>query len=1222
MVVSIFQNRRESNLQSGFSQSLLAPCTPELIARVQSVLASPNSEDDLTKSGFSFQQYLSYASQEQDNDDSNSSTYSLIGSDEDIPFLDSPRKLQPHAALAGRYSLNQRWFGNEKTEPQEPAALPPQLAYAGADRRSQAVAPPGPTDHKEYQRMRSHGRQYSDSSLGDETAGYLSSSPSSSSSSSSSYLSTGSATSQLYPPMTSSPLEGNGGNFPFGLYPPMPSTTLPPQMSSLGYVPAMTSMYAPTVPHYPTTAPQNMTYFGHSQHGPHPAAYLAPQYPHSNMYHGSVPAYSQPYLALAYVNNYAMTSSKPSRPHSSSEGHIAGAPSAGLISSTHASTIQSTAIVDYMNAHMHAQANVQANPPSNTMHAPLHPSTHSKSWDQARLAQAYVPTNTSVDMSEAAKTSAPYVPLARVITPSESSLPLTTVTRPDTPLASSDSTSHSQQRPSVAISSAKSNASHVLGASNNKSTSTAPTSPRSKDSYERIVAKLKEIGESQGFDEAQAWALSQLAQVGKASYSKFCLELADLAKRDNCLAHSRIYYQVATQLNSADAKGWLEWAKMEEENGQLDLCEKILADGLRHCGANSESLVLRSVRVLVSRDKIPEARMLIGRMLSAPTLHALADGTQSPSPKSQDEATLPQKTSQKAHATQPLPPVTSGHKRVYSGSGLPSVILSAGPHQAEVRDWRIVLEGAMLEWRAGRPQLAHSILAFLQSSVPNRTQPYMYAADLFKREGKFMDAYKAIMSGLACLPNAGMLWFEALELQQQLVSRMPDSADDISSASSNDSSTSTSKNSGAHKKGQHTQETPESSSSVNIYTAPWPSSVKSFLREYLPRFVEVALANLSPELIWKFHLEVAAFFESRKDINSARRALGASVSSCPSNLLWRVWLTGARLELFSGAEKAARRLLVRAAKAVPQKVQSAVLLEYARVEEYLGMVEQARYILTKAKRDTKLEWKVFLENIMLEMRSRNFEAAISETRLALEAHPSAGRLWAILIQAHHFCHYEHFDVSKLGTPAAAGFEITKNIFHEALKEVPKSGEVWCEGARIAMHAGRLEEARRYLSFAVELTSQYGDTTIEFMRLQLLEQRRANDTKSSTTFDDALTATKPTAEVKAANSSESILTANASALPSSLSGVNEGVAPPLANLATDRLAQLCTHAEPNYGPIWTYCKQFPHDPSIVTMNAARQMLLKLEATDSTMDLTYQLLGCSTTDMETKRKLIFS
>merc|ERR1740123_1950816 len=99
---------------------------------------------------------------------------------------------------------------------------------------------------------------------------------------------------------------------------------------------------------------------------------------------------------------------------------------------------------------------------------------------------------------------------------------------------------------------------------------------------------------------------------------------------------------------------------------------------------------------------------------------------------------------------------------------------------------------------------------------------------------------------------------------------------------------------------------------------------------------------------------------------------------------------------------------------------------------------------------------------------------------ALEQHPATGRLWSALIALEH---------SGTDGPADAAMA----VFRRAVREVPKSGEVWCEGARIFMnpmvphfHLGR---AYKCLEFAVHLTPQYGDSFLELFRLRILLEMR-------------------------------------------------------------------------------------------------------------------------------------
>ena len=66
---------------------------------------------------------------------------------------------------------------------------------------------------------------------------------------------------------------------------------------------------------------------------------------------------------------------------------------------------------------------------------------------------------------------------------------------------------------------------------------------------------------------------------------------------------------------------------------------------------------------------------------------------------------------------------------------------------------------------------------------------------------------------------------------------------------------------------------------------------------------------------------------------------------------------------------------------------------------------------------------------------------------------------------------------RLGGPAVA-----LKLFTKALRHVAKSGEVWCEGARIYLNPCSslfdVRSAVKCLNFAIFFTPQYGDSFIE------------------------------------------------------------------------------------------------------------------------------------------------
>ena len=76
---------------------------------------------------------------------------------------------------------------------------------------------------------------------------------------------------------------------------------------------------------------------------------------------------------------------------------------------------------------------------------------------------------------------------------------------------------------------------------------------------------------------------------------------------------------------------------------------------------------------------------------------------------------------------------------------------------------------------------------------------------------------------------------------------------------------------------------------------------------------------------------------------------------------------------------------------------------------------------------------------MLEVRNGYFIEAEDMVINSLKVHNATGRLWATLIQLQHARCTTRDD-----------FEQTYKTFIKSLHEIPKSGEVWCEGARLHM----------------------------------------------------------------------------------------------------------------------------------------------------------------------------
>jgi tetratricopeptide (TPR) repeat protein/type II secretory pathway pseudopilin PulG len=287
--------------------------------------------------------------------------------------------------------------------------------------------------------------------------------------------------------------------------------------------------------------------------------------------------------------------------------------------------------------------------------------------------------------------------------------------------------------------------------------------------------------------------------------------------------------------------------------------------------------------------------------------------------------------------------------------------------------------------------------------------------------------------------------------------------------------------------------------------------------------VDRGVKHISKDLVWKLWFECAQVEERAGHLQRARMAYVKSVANCAANLRWKVWLGGARTELCHGQFETAQALLDRALSESPPKTRALVMLEQSRLAEFGGNVEHARKLLKSARRTNRQEWKVYLESVLLEIRCQETGRALRVARRALDVHRGTGRLWAVLIMLEH----------------ENGIERQLQVFQRALLEVPKSGEVWCEGARICLNpyspCFSLEVARNFLDFAIEFTPQYGDSFVEYLRLELL----------TSTGDAQL----------------------------------------------ERLWQLCINAEPNYGTLLFHCKASPLQSTRQVLHTATEIVAR-------------------------------
>jgi tetratricopeptide (TPR) repeat protein len=426
------------------------------------------------------------------------------------------------------------------------------------------------------------------------------------------------------------------------------------------------------------------------------------------------------------------------------------------------------------------------------------------------------------------------------------------------------------------------------------------------------------------------------------------------------------------------------------------------------------------------------------------------------------------------------------HERMNNLSGAREML---GRLKAEAIDvtWRTVLEGALLEARAGNIVVARRFLFALMGKVPWYGPIYHEAFRLEEKAELFDRAISVVKAGLKELPRYGPLWFGMMRVMERR-----DMVDEANNWTKGDVE---------------------------------PKLVRT------RKECQKAVCCISRELVWKVHFEQAQTEERAAEIVALARHLKSgrgllqcrddlfaqprecfakSLLSCPGNLRWKVFLAGARMELSAGKVEVAKALLRQARYEVPEKSRYHVYLECSKLEEYLGNVNAARKILLAARKDIKNEWKLYLEAVLVEARAGNVVGAVYLADKALKMDSGSGRLWALLVQLVHRVEWQSHGAKILRSNYVIPADLNSTEFAEiipppnykvpskrgvlsrALQVVPKSGEVWCEGARTLLNplSGEnfdLIKAQKYLSFAIQFTPQYGDSFVEYVRLEMLMQ---------------------------------------------------------------------------------------------------------------------------------------
>jgi tetratricopeptide (TPR) repeat protein len=243
----------------------------------------------------------------------------------------------------------------------------------------------------------------------------------------------------------------------------------------------------------------------------------------------------------------------------------------------------------------------------------------------------------------------------------------------------------------------------------------------------------------------------------------------------------------------------------------------------------------------------------------------------------------------------------------------------------------------------------------------------------------------------------------------------------------------------------------------------------------LVRLLKELSGKWTPEFTDKMTATVCETLAQTGHLRTARLLLAESAVRCAPAQRYKLLLTATTIELVHGDHSVSPLLLNWTAQLTPAKAKPTVCILWAKVCEILGQPDHALGIFGHVVADFATEWRVYLELAQYFLHQNDVPQAIQALADGLRKHPGSGRLWAFRVQLEGF----------------NGVDAQAATLRKAIEAVPKSGEVWCEAARMALNPlsrfFNLTAAKRYLEFAYRFTPQHGDSLVEMVRVELLER---------------------------------------------------------------------------------------------------------------------------------------
>ncbi|EDU41735.1 TadD Flp pilus assembly protein TadD contains TPR repeats [Pyrenophora tritici-repentis] len=361
------------------------------------------------------------------------------------------------------------------------------------------------------------------------------------------------------------------------------------------------------------------------------------------------------------------------------------------------------------------------------------------------------------------------------------------------------------------------------------------------------------------------------------------------------------------------------------------------------------------------------------------------------------------------------------------------------------------LEDARSVLNRNKPETARAILGFAVAVFPYSTTVWHASTDLEKHHGTTDTLLNVLERAVNACPNSESLWL--LYAREMWQSGNPEGARKVL--------------------GRSFEALP---GNEMLYTRAVDFEVDAGNFDEARQFLKVARESAATDRIF---MKSAVLERQLENYETAIDICNQGLQNWPGS--WKLHaVKGQVYEQLSKLPEAHEAFSI-GTRAVPKAPVLYILLSRLQVKQ--GAVVKARSTLDRGRQQNPTSEDILLEQVRLERRQNNMNAAQQLMAGALQKCPNSGKLWAEKIM--------HLENRTQRKPRAL----------EAIKKVEKDAQLFVVVARIFWSERRLDKAATWFVKAVTLDSDYGDAWVWYYKF--LEQHGTEEKKQDTLSKVAL-----------------------------------------------------------------------------------------------------------------------